>query len=83
MKTRVSLRYFVSYCRDNLPKGKSVEIKDAAYIINLNGYSDIGTDWIALYLQNNNVTYFDSFKVEYISKETKTFIGNKNIKTYF
>ena len=30
---------------------------------------------------NNNVTYFDSFGVEYIPKEIQKFIGNKNIKT--
>ena len=30
---------------------------------------------------NNNVTYFDSFGVEHIPKEIKTFISNKNIKT--
>ena len=31
-------------------------------------------------MQNNNVTYFDSFGVEHIPKEIKTFINNKNIK---
>ena len=30
---------------------------------------------------NKNVTYFDSFDVEHIPKEIKTFISNKNIKT--
>ena len=64
------------YSRDNLPK-----IKDGAYVINLDEYSDIGTHWVALYIQNNDVTYFDSFGVEHIPKEIKTFIGNKNIKT--
>ena len=64
------------YSRDNLPK-----IKDGAYIINLDEYSDIGTHWVALYVQNNNVTYFDSFGVEHIPKEIKAFINNKNIKT--
>ena len=49
--------------------------------MNLDEYSDIGTHWIALYIQKNDVTYFDSFGVEHISKEIKTFIGNKNIKT--
>ena len=34
-----------------------------------------------MYSQNNDVTYFDSFGVEHISKEIRTFIGNKNIKT--
>ena len=61
---------------DNLPK-----IKDGADVINLDEYSDIGTHWVALYVQNNNVTYFDSFGVELIPKEIKAFINNdKNIK---
>ena len=65
------------YCRDNLPK-----IKDGAYIINLDEYSDIGTHWIALWVNNsNNITYFDSFGVEHIPEEIKAFIGNKNINT--
>ena len=46
------------YSRDNLQK-----IKDGAYIINLDECSDIGTHWVALYVQNNDVTYFDSFGV--------------------
>ena len=32
-------------------------------------------------VNNNDVTYFDSFGVEHISKEIKTFISNKNVKT--
>ena len=64
------------YSRDNLPK-----IKDEAYVINLDEYSDIGTHWVALYVQNNYVIYFDSFGVEHIPKEIRTFISNKNIKT--
>ena len=48
--------------------------KDEAYVINLDEYSDIGTHWVALYVQNNNVTYFDSFGVEHISKEIRAFI---------
>ena len=31
------------------------------------------------YLHNNNATYFDSFGIEHIPKEIKTFIANKNI----
>ena len=34
-----------------------------------------------MYVQINDVTYFDSFRAEHIPKEIKTFIGNKNIKT--
>ena len=43
------------YSRYNLPN----KIKDEAHIINLDEYSDIGTRWIALYVSNNDVTYFD------------------------
>ena len=63
------------YSRDNLPK-----IKDGAYVINLDEDFDIRTHWIALYVQNNDLIYFDSSGVEHIPKETKVFIGNKNIK---
>ena len=34
-----------------------------------------------MYVQNNDVTCFDSVVVEHIPKETKTFVNNKNIKT--
>ena len=65
------------YSRDNL-----TEIKDGAYVINPDEYSDIGTHQVALYVNNNNsVTYFDSFGVEHIPKVIKTFINNKNRKT--
>ena len=65
------------YSRDNLPKRSSAEIKDGAYVINLDEYTDIGTHQIALYVLNNDVTYFDSFGVKHIPKEIKKFIGNK------
>ena len=70
------LRFNGVYSRDNLPK-----IKDGAYIINFDEHYDIETHWIALYVQNNSVTYFNSFGVEYIPKEIKKFINNKNITT--
>ena len=49
------------YSRDNLPR-----IKDGAYVIKLDEYSDIRTHWVALYVSkaspkdvnNNNVTFF-------------------------
>ena len=63
------------YSRDTLPN----KIKDAAYVINLDEYSNIGTCWIALYpLNNNNTAYL---AVEYIPKEIKKFMANKNITT--
>ena len=65
------------YSRDNLLD----KIKDGAYVINLDEYSDIGTYWVALYVNNNDVTCFDSFGVEHIPKKIKKFISNKKIKT--
>ena len=56
-------------------------IKSGAYVINLDEYADVGTHWIALYVKNNEVIYFDSFGVEHVPKEIKKFIGHKNIKT--
>ena len=64
-----------AFTRDNLPN----KIKDGAYIINLDEDSGIGTHWVALYVKNNDITYFDSFGVEHIPKEIKKFIGNKNV----
>ena len=56
-------------------------IKDGAYVINLDEYSDIGIHSIALYALNNIVTYFDSFRVEYILEEIKKFIDKSNLLT--
>ena len=53
------------YSRNNLPD----KIRNGAYVINLDEYSDIGTHWIALYTLNNNVTYFDSSGIEHMPKK--------------
>ena len=34
-----------------------------------------------MYVNAENVTYFDSFEVEHIPKEIRKFIGNKNVIT--
>ena len=52
------------YSRNNLPK-----IKDGAYVVNPHEYKSIGTPWIALNVNGNDITYFDSFGVEHIPKE--------------
>ena len=59
------------YSRDNLPN----KIKDVAYVINLDEYSDIATHWVALYVKTDDITYFDSFGVEHISKGIIKFVG--------
>ena len=72
--------YFIKfdgvYSKDNLHK-----IKDGAYVANLDECESVGTHWIALYVNSCNLIYFDSFWVEYITKEIKKFIDNKNIVT--
>ena len=74
------------FSRDNLPntilpKRLRSAVKNGAYVINLDEYHDIGTHWIALYMHNKIVTYFDSFGVEHISKEIMKFIARKKIIT--
>ena len=68
-------RFIGVYSRDNVQN----KIKDGAYVINLDEYYDIGTHWIALYVNNKTVTNFDSFRIEHIPKEVKKFKGNRNI----
>ena len=67
------------YSRDNL----RIKIKNGAYVINLDEYADVGTHWIALYVKNNKLIYFDSFGVEHVPKEIIMHpnIEHENIKT--
>ena len=69
-------RFNGAYSRNNFPD----KIKDGAYVINLDKYSDIGTHWLALYVNTKTLTSFDSFGVQRIPKEIKNFINDKNIK---
>ena len=64
------------YSRNNLSK-----IKDGTYIVNLDEYESVGSYWIALYVNAENVTSFDSFGVEHVLKYIRKFIRNKNITT--
>ena len=52
------------YSRNNLPK-----TKDGAYVINIDEFKSIGTHWITLYMNGNNIFY--SFEVENIPKNLK------------
>ena len=63
------------YFRNNL------SIKKGAYVINLDEYADLGTHWIALYVKNNEVIYFDSFGADHVPREIKRFVRHKNTKT--
>ena len=64
------------YSRNNFSK-----IKEEEYIKNLDEYESIGTHWIALLVNPKNVACFDSFGVEYITKEIIKLIGNKDMIT--
>ena len=72
------------FSRKNLP----LKIKDGTYVINLDEYADVGTHWIALFCNRNEIVYFDSFDVEHVPEEIKEFVDrplssasqNKNIK---
>ena len=71
-----NLIFFGVYSKNSLSK-----IKHRTYIINLDGYESIGTHWIALYVNSENVTYFDCLGVEHIPKQIRNVIENKNITT--
>ena len=65
------------FSRNNIiPK----KINDWRYVINLDEYADVGTHWIGLYCNRNEIVYFNSFGVEHVPEVIKEFIWNKNIK---
>ena len=64
--------------RNNLSK-----IKNGAHIMNLDEYESIGTHWIALFVTIENVTYFDSFRVEHNPKEITKLTENKNMTNIY
>ena len=63
------------FSRHNLPNS----IKNGAYVINLDEYYDNGTHWVALYVNNKTVTYFNSFGVEHVPKEIMKFLARNKI----
>ena len=56
-------------------------MKDGAHVINPDENKSIKIQWISLYVNGDNVTYFDSFGVWHILKQIKKLIGNKNTTT--
>ena len=68
-------RFNGAFSRKNLHK----ILKDGAYVINLDEYGDLGTHWIALFFNRNEIVDFDSFGVERVPEEIKGFVENKNI----
>ena len=72
-------RLNVVFSGNNLPK----KIKDGTYVINLDEYADVGTHWIALFCNKNEIVWFVSFGVEHVPEEIKKFVGNKNNSKHF
>ena len=66
------------YSRNSLPK-----IEDRAYVTNLDKYTSIGTHLIALHMNVNNITCFDSFGAEHVPKEIKKLMNNQNITNIY
>ena len=60
------------FSRDNLPNN----IKNGTYVINLNEYHDIGTHWVALYVNNKTIII-----IKHIPREIMKFITRKKIIT--
>ena len=58
-------RFNGAYSRDKLPK----TMKNGAYVINLDEYADVCAHWIALYIKDIEIIYFDSFGVEHVPKK--------------
>ena len=70
-----NLKFNDVYSRNNFSK-----IKEGAYSVNLDEDDLIASHQIAVYVNVENVTYFDIFAVEHIPKEIRKIIGNKNVK---
>ena len=64
------------YPRDNLCN----KIKNGAYVINLDEYEDVGTQWIALICKNNENVYFDSLELNIFLKKLKLLLDIKTSK---
>ena len=60
-------RFNGAYSRNNLPKKGW-----GAYVINLDEYADVGTQWITLFCNKNKIVY-------HVPEEIKEFVRNKNI----
>ena len=55
------------FSRNNLPP----KMKDGAYVINFDECSGVGTHWIALFCNRNEIVYFYSFGVEHVPEKIK------------
>ena len=67
------------FSRDNLPK----KIKDEAYVINLDEYSNVGTHWIALFCTKNEIFISIVSVLNMFQKKLKNLLGIRIKKLTF
>ena len=48
--------------------------KDRVYVTKLDEYKSVETHWVAIYVNGNKATYFDSFGVAHIPKKIKNLL---------
>ena len=56
------------YSRNNLAE----KIKDGSYVLNLDGYADVGTHWIALFCNRIEIVYLIVLVLNMSLKKLKT-----------
>ena len=61
------------FSRDNLPK----KIKDGAYVINLDEYTDTGTHWIALFCKKLKLFILIALELNIFLKKLKNLLRIK------
>lgn len=52
-------------------------VKDGTNVVSLDEFKSIGTHWISLHVNGNNLRYLDSFGVKHISTEIKKILVTK------
>ena len=77
LKSRMYNKYINIYIYIYIINSNNITIMVIIYITNLDEYESIGFHWIALYINDDNVTYFDSFGVEHTPKKLR---NSKEIK---
>ena len=63
------------FSRNNLPR----ITQDGGYVVNLDDKGKSGTHWVAIFINDDRATYFDSFGVEHLPKEVVKFLRGKDL----
>ena len=67
------LRFNGVYSTDNMPK----KIKHGAYVINIDGYADVSTHWIALHIEDIELLILTVLELNMFLKKTKSLLDIK------